>query len=96
VFRHVGFFAFDQTLGIDHMRTCEVDKTESTMNEKLAEVATTFQLLQTGRAPSNVSVLSYRPWSLRTRLPTALSPSEELIEDKDHSNFHPCKSLIMG
>jgi uncharacterized protein YbcI len=34
-----------------------MDKTELTMTEKLADAATTFQLLQTGRAPSNVSVL---------------------------------------
>ena len=34
-----------------------MDKTESTMAQQLADVVKTFQLQQTGRAPTNVTVI---------------------------------------
>jgi uncharacterized protein YbcI len=55
-----------------------MDKTETTMTEKLAEMATTFQLLQTGRAPSNVSVV-IGDHTLVLTLHEALPPAEQSL-----------------
>ena len=55
-----------------------MDKTESIMTLQLAEAARIFQLQQTGRAPSNVSVVIGEDTLVLT-LHKALSPAEQAL-----------------
>ena len=55
-----------------------MNKTESIMTQQLAEAARTFQLQQTGRAPSNVSVVIGEDTLVLT-LHEALSPAEQVL-----------------
>ncbi len=55
-----------------------MDMTESIMTRQLAEAARIFQLQQTGRAPSNVSVIIGEDTLVLT-LYKALSPAEQAL-----------------
>jgi uncharacterized protein YbcI len=55
-----------------------MDKTELTVIQQLAEAASTFQMQQTGRAPSDVTVVIEKD-TLIVTLHEALSPAEQAL-----------------
>jgi uncharacterized protein YbcI len=55
-----------------------MDKTELTVIQQLAEAARTFQMQQTGRAPSDVTVVLEKD-TLIVTLHEALSPAEQAL-----------------
>ena len=55
-----------------------MDKTKSTMTQQVAQAVTAFQLQQTGRAPSKVSVVIDET-TLVVTLHEALSPAEQAL-----------------
>ena len=55
-----------------------MDTTQLTMVQQLAEAARTFQLQQTGRAPSDVTVVMEKD-TLMVTLHEALSPAEQAL-----------------
>jgi uncharacterized protein YbcI len=55
-----------------------MDRTELTVIQQLAEAARTFQMQQTGRAPSDVTVVMEKD-TLIVTLHEALSPAEQAL-----------------
>jgi uncharacterized protein YbcI len=79
VFRHVGFFCFTSHLELpaDGERM-SMDSNAPSMAQQLADAARAFQLQQTGRAPTTVSVVISED-TLVVTLHDALSPAEQVL-----------------
>ena len=69
-----------------------MDKTEPTLVQQLAKAVTTFQLQQTGRAPSDVTVVIGEDTVVVT-LHEALSPAEQALARTERVRQHLAQTL---